>query len=60
MATGCRCDSAIATRGLLAPNGYIYAAPGQKHYGAFYGKGVYLEQDSEFHYRPFNAPLPLQ
>jgi hypothetical protein len=44
---------------IIAPNGYIHAVPGQKHYGAFYGKSVYLEQDSQFHYRPFNGPLPV-
>ena len=45
---------------LMAPNGFIHAVPGQKHYGAFYGKRVYLEQDSKFYHRPFNAALPLQ
>jgi len=45
---------------LMAPNAYIHAVPGKHHYGAFYGSTVYLEQDTEFEHRPFNAPLPLQ
>jgi hypothetical protein len=45
---------------LMAPNAFIHAVPGQKHYGAFYGRRVYLEQDTLFNYRPFNGTLPLQ
>ena len=45
---------------LLAPNALVHLVPGQTHYGAFYGKHVYLEQDSKLFFRPFNGTLPLQ